>query len=58
MFVYAAIRPRFGAGPTTAIIAAVTLWFGGYLLSLAGYGMAGLYPTPTPVLWARSVSSR
>src|SRR5207253_11358580 len=28
---YAAIRPRFGAGPKTAIIAALFAWFGIYL---------------------------
>ena len=28
---YAAIRPRFGAGPKTAIIAALFAWFGCYL---------------------------
>ena len=28
---YAAIRPRFGAGPKTAIIAALFAWFGVYL---------------------------
>jgi hypothetical protein len=30
---YAAIRPRFGAGPKTAIIAALFAWFGVYLYS-------------------------
>jgi hypothetical protein len=34
---------RFGAGPKTAVIAAVALWFGSYLLSLIGHGMVGLY---------------
>ncbi len=28
---YAAIRPRFGAGPKTAIIAALFAWFGVYV---------------------------
>lgn len=52
MFFYAAIRPRFGPGPRTAVIAAVALWFGGYLLSLIGYGMIGLYPTRLLATWA------
>ncbi len=30
---YAAIRPRFGAGPKTAVIAALFAWFGAYLYS-------------------------
>lgn len=30
VFGYAAIRPRFGAGPKTAIIAALFAWFGIY----------------------------
>lgn len=44
MFLYAAARPRFGAGPKTAVIVAVAMWAGGYLLSLVGYHMLGLYP--------------
>lgn len=52
IFVYAAIRPRFGPGPRTAVIAAVALWFGGYLLSLIGYGMMGLYPGALLTIWA------
>lgn len=34
MWIYAAIRPRFGAGPRTAIIAALTFWAVAYLLFL------------------------
>jgi hypothetical protein len=51
MFVYAAMRPRFGAGPKTAVIAAIALWCGGYLLSLIGYGMIGLYPGGLLMIW-------
>ena len=29
IFMYAGLRPRFGAGPKTAVIAAVTLWLVG-----------------------------
>ena len=36
---YAAIRPRFGAGPKTAIIAALFAWFGVYLYSGVINGM-------------------
>jgi hypothetical protein len=39
---YAAIRPRFGPGPKTAIIAALFVWFGVCFFTnvlLAGFGM-------------------
>ena len=52
MFFYAAARPRFGPGPRTAALVAVFFWAGGYLLSLIGYGMLGLYPTRMLVMWA------
>ena len=32
VWIYAAIRPRFGAGPKTAVIAGIALWCGVYLL--------------------------
>ena len=51
VFFYAAIRPRFGPGPRTAAIAAIALWAGGYLLSLIGYGMVGLYSTGMLTVW-------
>jgi len=51
VFLYAAMRPRFGAGPRTAVVAAVALWFGGYLLSLIGYGMIGMYPSSLLTVW-------
>ena len=51
MFLYVAARPRFGPGPRTAVIVGVALWFGGYLLTLLGYHMIGLYPTGMLLLW-------
>jgi hypothetical protein len=51
VFFYAASRPRFGAGPKTAILIAVALWIAGYLVSLLGYAMLGLFPTSMLVLW-------
>jgi xanthosine utilization system XapX-like protein len=40
VWIYAAIRPRFGAGPKTAVIAGVTLWCGIYLMpSLVDWAM-------------------
>jgi hypothetical protein len=51
MFFYAAVRPRFGPGPGTAILVAVMLWLGGYFLSLVGYYLAGIYPNHLLVQW-------
>lgn len=51
VFFYAAARPRFGAGPRTAAIVAVALFVGGYLPSLIGYGMMGLFPTSLLAVW-------
>lgn len=41
---YAAIRPRFGPGPKTALCAGVAVWFVGYLLPMIGYAASGLFP--------------
>lgn len=51
IFLYAAMRPRFGPGPRTAILAAVALWCGGTLVSLIGYAMLGMYPTGMLAVW-------
>jgi hypothetical protein len=51
VFLYAAARPRFGPGPKTAMIMACALWLGGWLLSLIGYHMIGMYPTGMLVKW-------
>jgi hypothetical protein len=51
VFLYTAARPRFGAGPKTAVVVAVAMWVGGYLLSLLGYQMIGLYPSSMLVMW-------
>lgn len=52
VFFYAAARPRFGPGPRTAVIVAVALWLGSYVVSLLGYGMLGLFPGGLLVMWA------
>lgn len=44
IWIYAAIRPRFGAGPKTAIIAGLMLWAIAWLLIGASLIAAGLYP--------------
>jgi hypothetical protein len=41
---YAAIRPRFGQGPRTAVIAAAGLWLMAYLLPSIGYLAMGAGP--------------
>jgi hypothetical protein len=52
VFLYAAARAQFGPGPKTAMIVACALWTGGYLVSLIGLYMIGMYPTNLLVMWA------
>jgi hypothetical protein len=40
---YAAIRPRFGAGPKTAFCAAVAVWVAGALVPIIGWMLMGMY---------------
>lgn len=42
--IYAAIRPRFGAGPMTALYAGVAVWVLGNLLPSVNWGPRGLVP--------------
>lgn len=42
VFAYAAIRPRFGAGPRTAIISGAMLWFA-VTVVLAGFTAMGIF---------------
>jgi hypothetical protein len=51
VFLYAAARPRFGAGPKTAVIVACLFWLGGYFVSVLGYEMLGLFPRSMLVQW-------
>ena len=44
LWVYAAIRPRFGPGAKTAVIAGVAVWFFTGLLHALGEGPMGLFP--------------
>ena len=44
IWVYAAIRPRFGAGVRTALCAGAAVWFFAYLYPNIGLGMLGLFP--------------
>jgi hypothetical protein len=45
VWLYAAMRPRFGAGPKTAMTAGVAAWALGNLLPNVGFGIMGLYET-------------
>jgi hypothetical protein len=44
VWLYAAIRPRFGAGPKTAITAGVVLWLLAYVWPSLGTGLMGFIP--------------
>ena len=44
VWLYAAIRPRYGAGPMTAYTAAVAAWVPGYVLSTVPPAVFGMFP--------------
>ena len=44
IWIYAAIRPRFGPGPKTAVVAGLTMWVVAYLLVSAYVSIIGVYP--------------
>ncbi|MEJ2130082.1 MAG: hypothetical protein P8Y95_00265 [Gammaproteobacteria bacterium] len=44
IYVYAAIRPRFGAGVATAIYAGLMVWFISVFLISLGMGLIGMFP--------------
>lgn len=44
VWLYAAIRPRFGAGPGTAVLAGLAVWFLTFLLHAIGEAPLGLFP--------------
>jgi hypothetical protein len=51
IWLYAAIRPRYGAGPGTAVCAAVAVWFVGVLLPNIGFmWVGGMFPTSLTVM--------
>ena len=51
VWLYAAIRPRYGAGPRTAVCAGLAVWTAGTLLPNAGFMWAsGLFPTSLTVM--------
>jgi hypothetical protein len=50
VWLYAAIRPRYGAGPKTALAAAAAVWFLGYLLADVTPLALKLFPTHVMVI--------
>jgi hypothetical protein len=44
VWLYAAIRPRFGAGPRTALTASLAVWILGYLLSMVPPLVLEIFP--------------
>ncbi len=44
VWLYAAIRPRFGPGVKTAVCAGVVIWVLVYLLASVGYYAMGMFP--------------
>jgi hypothetical protein len=51
IWLYAAIRPRYGAGPKTAVCAGVAIWFAGVLLPNIGFmWVGGLFPPGLTVM--------
>jgi len=44
IWIYAAIRPRFGPGPKTAVVAGLTMWVVAWLLMSAFLLVIGVYP--------------
>jgi len=54
VWLYAAMRPRFGPGPKTAVIAGLTLWSTAWLLISASFLTAGLLTAEmavTTIVW-------
>ncbi len=54
VWIYAAIRPRFGPGPKTAVIAGLIMWAIGWLLIGASFAVAKMYPvglTVGSIVW-------
>ena len=44
IWLYAAIRPRYGPGPKTAVCAGAALWFIGYLMVILALASLDLFP--------------
>jgi hypothetical protein len=54
IWLYATLRPKFGAGPKTAIITGLAVWFFVWLLGFGGTMVQDLYPGKivlTSLIW-------
>lgn len=49
VWLYAAVRPRFGAGARTAVITGLVIWLLFYVGPSLGYGIMGFFPSG--LLW-------
>lgn len=47
---YAAVRPRFGPGPKTAVITGLAIWFVIWFLGFGGTLLSGMFPTNLVVI--------
>ena len=55
VYLYAALRPRFGAGPRTAAIAAVFFWLSAYVprfFELSDFGILGGWRLAVSIPWS------
>ena len=50
VWLYAAVRPRFGPGPKTAAIASILVWFLAYFFANASNVVFGFMPTQLTVI--------
>lgn len=50
VWLYAAIRPRYGAGPRTALCAGAAVWFFAYVYSGIGMMAVGVFPARMMVI--------
>jgi hypothetical protein len=50
VWLYAAVRPRFGPGPKTAVFTGLTAWFLVWLLGFGSTMIGGLFPTNLVVI--------
>lgn len=54
VWLYAAIRPRYGAGPKTAVCAGLAVWIIYYLLGFGSSLLFGIFPAKlvlTSIIW-------
>jgi len=50
IWLYSAIRPRYGAGAKTAVIAGIAFWIMSVLLTYISYDAMGMFPTNVLVI--------